>query len=43
MNLAKNQLIAFPEKGINDDFVDRLSGALDNFNDRKEEIDIVIW
>ena len=43
MNLAKNQLIAFPEKGINDDFVDGLSGALDNFNDRKEEIDIVIW
>jgi predicted phage terminase large subunit-like protein len=32
INLAKNQLIAFPEKWINDDFVDGLSGVLDNFH-----------
>ncbi len=31
INRWKNQLIAFPEKWINDDFVDWLSGALDNF------------
>ena len=30
-NQAEQQLLAFPQKGVHDDFVDGLSGVLDNF------------
>lgn len=29
--VAVDQLLAFPQKGVNDDFVDAISGGLDNF------------
>jgi predicted phage terminase large subunit-like protein len=32
--IAVDQLLAFPQKNINDDFVDGLSGALDNFQNQ---------
>ena len=41
LNNAIQQLLAFPSKGINDDFVDGLSGALDNFN--KKSNNISVW
>jgi phage terminase large subunit-like protein len=28
--IAQDQLLAFPSKGVNDDFVDGVSGVLDN-------------
>jgi len=42
INLAKNQLLAFPEKWINDDFVDWLSGWLDNFKIEDIWDDVII-
>lgn len=32
INIATDQLLAFPTKGVHDDFIDGLSGVLDNFN-----------
>ena len=41
LNVAVEQLIAFPSKGINDDFVDGLSGALDNYQNNPNEF--FVW
>ena len=34
---ADLQLMAFPTKGVNDDFVDLVSGCMDNFHEEKKE------
>lgn len=39
LNLATDQLLAFPQKGVNDDFVDGISGCLDNFNQTKSNLE----
>lgn len=41
INIATDQLLAFPNKDVHDDFVDWMSWVLDNFN--KEEIDWDIY
>lgn len=34
---ADLQLMAFPTKGVNDDFVDLVSGCMDNFHDTRPD------
>lgn len=41
LNIATDQLLAFPTKWINDDFVDLLSWVLDNFS--QEENEFFTW
>lgn len=44
INLWKNQLLAFPEKWVHDDFVDGFSWVLDNFKiEEDDDLDIIIW
>ena len=42
IGIAIDQLLAFPNKDVNDDFVDGLSGVLDNFK-KPEQIYFVNW
>jgi len=37
INIATDQLLAFPSKWVHDDFVDWLSGVLDNFSNAQSE------
>jgi len=40
---ALDQLLAFPQKGVHDDFVDMLSGCLDNFKNDKNKTTVGIF
>ena len=44
ITIATNQLLAFPTKWINDDFVDGVSWVLDNFKiETMDDLDFSIW
>ena len=43
LNTATDQLLAFPNKDINDDFVDWIAWVLDNFKDDIVDLDLYIW
>lgn len=38
LNIATDQILAFPTKGVHDDFVDWISGAMDNFKQNNSQI-----